>query len=422
MSPPINDLKEQQALARFAAVSFIQQQRKAGWPLAQCLRVAAQKTWSERSYAASTLEEWFYLYQKGGFAALKPRGRKDRGQIRALTPEVCARLEELRRQHPRLSVRTLVRQLLEEGLLQPGEFSLSSIYRRLHACGLDARTLRTREHLGEGSGPQKAFECAFANELWMTDIMHGPTLAAKAPGKRPVGTRLFAFLDDCSRLVPAAAYYPGESLDCLLDTLRQGIQRRGIPLKIYSDNGKVFTCRHLKIVCANLNIQLLHAKPYHSWSKGKVERFFRTVQTDFQQRLSIKPVAHLDELNERFRIWLEKDYHQNAHSALQGQCPAERFRQRAAGHLRSAGDPGELDRLFLNQATRRVRRDATFSLHGRLYEVATSLRGEQIEVYYDPFQQERPVEVHVRGHYCQQARILNKNLNANTSLNYESQH
>jgi len=419
MSQPANDLKEQQALARFAAVSFIQQQRKAGWPLSQCLRAAAQKAWPERHYAVSTLEEWFYLYQKGGFEALKPRGRKDRGQVRALTPEVCTRLEALRREHPRLSVRTLVRQLLEEGLLQPGGFSLSSIYRRLHASGLDARTLCSREHLSEGAGPQKAFECAFANELWMTDIMHGPTLSPATPGKRPVGTRLFAFLDDCSRLVPAAAYYPGESLDCLLNTLRQGIQRRGIPLKIYSDNGKVFTCRHLKLVCANLNIQLLHAKPYHSWSKGKVERFFRTVQTDFQQRLSINPVANLDELNERFRAWLEKDYHQNAHSALQGQCPAERFRQRAAAHLRSAGE--DLDRLFLNQVTRRVRRDATFSLHGRLYEVATSLRGEQIEVHYDPFS-ERPVEVHVRGHYCQQARLLNKILNANTSLNYETKH
>ncbi len=410
-----NDPKEQQALARFAAVSFIKQQRKAGWPLSQCLKAASERPWPERHYAASTLEEWFYLYARGGFEALKPTGRKDRGQVRSLSPQVCSRLEQLRLEHPKLTVRSLVRRLLKEGALEPGGFSLSSIYRHLNARGLDARTLRARENLSDGVGPQKAFESPFANELWMTDIMHGPTLAG-LEGKRPVGTRLFAFIDDCSRLCTAAAYYPSESLDCLLDTLRQAIKRRGIPLKLYSDNGKVFTSGHLKVVCANLDIRLLHARPYHSWSKGKVERFFRTVQTDFQQRLPFEPVATLDELNERFHIWLEKDYHQSIHSSLEGQSPAERFRSRCA-HLRSAGE--DLERLFLNQTTRRVRRDATFSLDGRLYEVSPSLRGEKIEVRYDPFTHER-VDVYVRGNYCQHARLLNKNLNFKSSNNYES--
>jgi putative transposase len=410
-----NDPKEQQALARFAAVSFIKQQRKGGWPLSQCLKAAAERPWLDRNYAISTLEEWFYLYAQGGFEALKPKGRKDRGEVRSLTPEVCSRLERLRREHPKLTVRSLVRQLLKEGALKPGEFSLSSIYRSLNARGLDARSLRAQEHLGEGAGPQKAFESPFANDLWMTDIMHGPTLAA-ADGKRPVGTRLFALIDDCSRLVTGAIYYPSESLDCLLDTFRHAIKRRGIPLKLYSDNGKVFTCRHLKVVCANLDIQLLHARPYHSWSKGKIERFFRTVQTDFQQRLPFDPVSNIEELNRRFHIWLEKDYHQSLHSSLEGQSPIERFRQRSA-HLRTAGE--DLERYFLNETTRRVRRDATFSLDGRLYEVSPSLRGHKIEVRYDPFTHQR-IDVYVRGNYCQQARPLNKNLNFKSSNNYES--
>lgn len=44
-------------------------------------------------------------------------------------------------------MRSLVRRLLKEGVLEPGGFSLSSIYRYLHARGLDARSLRAREHL-----------------------------------------------------------------------------------------------------------------------------------------------------------------------------------------------------------------------------------------------------------------------------------
>ena len=407
------DPKQEQALARFAAVSFIKQQREAGWPLSQCLKAACERPWPRRHYAVSTLEEWYYLYMQGGFEALKPNGRKDRGQVRSLSAQTCDRLEQLRREHPRLTVRSLVRQLLKEGALEPGGFSLSSIYRHLNARGLDARTLRSKENLGEGAGPQKAFESPFANDLWMTDMMYGPTLSAE--GKRPVRTRLFALIDDCSRLCTAAAYYPDESLESLLDILRQGVKSRGVPLKLYSDNGKVFTSGHLRIVCANLDIQLLHARPYHSWSKGKIERFFLTVQTDFQQRLSFEPAAEIGELNERFSQWLEEDYHQRVHSSLQGQSPAGRFRDRSA-HLRSAG--GDLDRLFLHESTRRVRRDATFSLNGRLWEVSASLRGEKVQLRYDPFTYER-VEVYVRGIYCQQARSLNKNLNFKSSNNYE---
>lgn len=408
-----NEHHQQLALERFAAVSFVKQHREGGLPLSHCLKLAAERPWPHRRYAASTLEEWYYQYEKGGFEALKPKGRKDHGSVRALTAEVTAALEALRNQNPQLTVRTLVRRLLKDGVLRPGEFSLSSIYRHLHRCGLDTRSLRLRRDVGEGTGPQKAFESAFANDLWMTDMMYGPTLALE--GKRTVRTRLFAFVDDCSRLCTAARYYPGESFDYLLDTLRRAIECRGIPRRIYSDNGKVFTCAHLKVVCANLGIQLLHAKPYHSWSKGKVERLFRTMQSDFQQQLVFEPAHDLEDLNRRLQQWLEKDYHRREHSALQRESPAKRFADRGV-HLRLPGD--DLDRLFLHETTRRVRKDATFSLNGKLYEVSPSLRGEQIQVRYNPFTHER-VEVYARGHYCEPARKLDKVLNSNSSHNYE---
>src|SRR5205823_275066 len=68
-------------------------------------------------------------------------------------------------------------------------------------------------------------------------------------------------IDDCSRLVPHAQYYEGEQLRWFLDCLRQALARRGVPDKLYTDRGKIFLSSHLQIVCANLNIRLLHAKP-----------------------------------------------------------------------------------------------------------------------------------------------------------------
>ncbi|NLH72893.1 MAG: transposase family protein [Verrucomicrobia bacterium] len=138
-------------------------------------------------------------------------------------------------------------------------------------------------------GPTKAFECPLANQLWMADVSHGPTI--RLPSGQIIRTRLIATLDDCSRLVPHAQYYPDETLCCFLDTFKQALAKRGIPDKLYTDNGKIFTSHHLRIVCANLNIKLIHAKPYPAWSKGKMERWFRTVQSDFEAQLLLNHLA-----------------------------------------------------------------------------------------------------------------------------------
>ena len=161
----------------------------------------------------------------------------------------------------------------------------------------------------------------------MTDMMYGPTL--RLPNGKLIQTRLFGLLDDCSRVVPHAQYYDSEKLYWFLDCFRQGLAQRGFPDKLYTDQGKIFTSYHLQVVCANLGVRLCHAKPYAAWSKGKQERWFSTLQMDFEARLIIDPVHTLEELNARLWRWIETEYHQRPHSALGGQTPAERFAQRA---------------------------------------------------------------------------------------------
>ena len=122
-------------------------------------------------------------------------------------------------------------------------------------------------------------------------------------------------MGESSRLVPHGQYYDNEKLGPLLDCLKEAFKRRGLPEKLYTDQGKIFTCAHLQVVCANLKIKLLHARPYAAWSKGKIEKFFQTVQRDFQERLRLEPVWNLEGLNTRFWHWLESEYHRRAHSA-----------------------------------------------------------------------------------------------------------
>jgi len=397
------------ALARHAAASWIQEALKQHFTLARATALASERTWGGKTYSASTLEGWYYLLRHHGFEALQRRPRKDKGSRKALSPEACQALLEWRQKYPQLTIKVVVRQLVEQGTLQAGTFSLPSVYRFLAAHHLDARSIKHHPPPPQ-SGPTKAFECALANQLWMTDMMFGPTL--KLANGRVLHTRLFGLLDDCSRLVPHAQYYEGEKLCWFLDCFRQGLARRGFPEKLYTDQGKIFTSYHLQIVCANLGVRLCHAKPYAAWSKGKQERWFRTLQQDFEARLVIDPVHSLEELNARLWRWIEGEYHQRPHSALEGQTPAERFAQRAV-NLRSADPQTDWEALFLSRVERRVRLDATFSLQGQLWEAPVHLRGQIIEIRFDPFEWRR-VEIWCQEKYVGPARRCDKQLNAKT--------
>ena len=404
----------ERALARHAALSWVEQLLADGYRLNRALALCSERPWGERLYAPATIEEWYYAHRSGGFAALQRKTRSDKGTRKALSPEACQALRQLRLEHPQLKVQALVRRLTELGVLLPGTFSLPSVYRFLSEEGLDHRSLKLAP-ANVIAGPTKAFETGRANELWMADLMVG--LSLKLSTGKTLLTRLFGLLDDCSRLVPHAQYYGEEKLPCFLDTFRQGIAQRGFPDKLYTDQGKVFTSQHLHIVCANMGIRLIHAKPYHAWSKGKLERFFRTLQEDFQARLVFAPVHSLDQLNQRFWQWLEREDHQRPHSSLGGQSPAQRFAQRALG-LRTPSPDTDWQRLFLTRAQRRVRLDATISLEGQLWEVPVHLRGRLVQLRYNPFDWQR-VEVWLKDQFIALATRCNKNLNAKTFSAYD---
>lgn len=170
---------------------------------------------------------------------------------------------------------------------------------------------------------------------------------------------------------------------------------------------------HLRVVCAKLGIKLVHAQPFHSWSKGKIERFFGTVQRDFEAALCLAPVASLAELNQRFWQWLEQEYHQRPHAGLNGESPAARFAARSQA-IRTLPAAQDLEAMFLAAAKRRVRMDATVSLEGHLWEVATHLRGQLITLHYDPFTWKRVEVYNAQGQWIGPALRCNKQLNSST--------
>lgn len=399
------------ALARFALISRMQELLRTPVPLKVALDTVSSACLLEldgqsKPVPRRTLEDWWYAYQHGGFAALHPKDRSDRGVPRKLTPEQERQILESVKAHPGIPVKVLYRHWKEADPKLP---ALSAVYRALQRQSLDQRSRRylVRQAI---SGPTKAFEAPWVNELWMSDFSPGPFLTV--PGqKKALSTQLCALSDDHSRVVPYAAYYTAADTRSFHQSLKQALQRRGLPRKLYTDQGRPFTNDHTRVICANLGIRLLHAKPYHAWSKGKIERLFFTIQSDFEATLRLpgQAPASLDELNGRLADWLQSIYHVRLHEGI-GMSPNERFAQ-GSRQVRALDPHLDLDGLFYMQLLRVVRKDGTVRLENQLYEVDLALRGLEVRLRFDPWTFAR-VEVDYRGQSFGLARRVDRQLNS----------
>ena len=204
------------------------------------------------------------------------------------------------------------------------------------------------------------FECAAPNEMWTGDALHGPRIAGRK-------AYLFCFLDDHSRAVMAARWGYFEDTVRLAAALRPALAARGVPARLYTDNGSAFVDAAVNRAAARLGIKITHSAPGRPEGRGKIERFFRTVREEFLVEIGDgSGVADLAELNRLFTAWCERVYHARPHSET-GQPPMERW---LAGAPFPVPDSAQLREAFLWSEHRIVRKDATLSLFGVLYQVS----------------------------------------------------
>ena len=76
-------------------------------------------------------------------------------------------------------------------------------------------------------------------------------------------------IDDATRVIPFAAFAYAENTTAFLPVFKHAIARRGLPARLYVDNGANFRSQQLALVCAKLGIALIHARPYQPAGKSK---------------------------------------------------------------------------------------------------------------------------------------------------------
>ena len=336
---------------------------------------------SRRSVSPTTLARWERAYRQHGFDGLKPQSRSDRGACRAISPQTLDRAETLKREQPLRSARSIIRILSLDTTnpISEDQIAPRTLRRHLAARGATAAQLLAEQR----PKPYRRFERSHFGDLWQGDAMHGPQLPDPADPDRLRQVFLFAFLDDHTRLVPHAQFYWNEQLPRMEDCFKRAISRHGRPLAVYVDQGSVYRAHQFNTICASLGIQRILGTPYYPEGRGKIERFFQFVQSDFLPELARSSVSSLRQLNESLLAWIEVVYHTKLHSQT-GQSPLERLRQDAAPSTRPA-DPEQLRQAFLHRATRKVTKSATFSFHNNRFRVPAYLRRQSVELRFDPF-------------------------------------
>lgn len=352
-----------------------------------------------RSLSVDTLLDWAQRYRREGLSALAPKPRQDRGQPRVITPQTAALIERLKRENPHRTGTALLQQLTGEH--QQASLSASTLYRFLRDHGLTEREL-----LLQKAAAHKKYEAEFANQIWQSDMLFGPWVQRPSGGKMQVF--LQATLDDASRLIPHAQFYPDQGLDSYLDCLRQAVGTRGVPTRLYMDNGKIYRSPQLARIAASIGILTVHTPPYQPEGRGKIERFFRSVREQFLANLDPNVLLTLEQLNDRLWHWLDTFYHRSEHSSL-GTTPLLRW-QRDIERIRQLPPSTDLRRLFFHRADRLVRRDSTFVLRHRFFEAPPHLAGKRIEVRFDPLDLTR-LEIYWEGQSQGMARLVDAILN-----------
>jgi putative transposase len=352
------------------------------------------------SLSVDTLLDWALRYRRGGFPALAPQPRCDRGRLRVVPPQLAELIERLKRENPHRTGMTLLRELaLVSGTDAPA-ISPATLYRFLKQRGLTARQLLA-------APAHKKFEAERSNQIWQSDMLFGPYIQRSGGGR--MQAFLYAVLDDASRLIPHAQFYPHQGLDAFLDCLRQAVAARGVPIRLYVDNGKVFRSGQLARIAASMGMVIVHTPPYQPQGRGKIERFFRSLREQLLANLDPHRTLALEDLNQRLWVWIEQVYHRSQHSGL-GTTPLLRW-QRDIEQVRQLPPATDLRRLFFYRLHRLVRRDSTFKLRGQFYEVASHLEGETIEVRFDPLDRSQ-VEIYFHEEAHGVARPVNAVVNA----------
>ena len=358
-----------------------------------CAKVYDSPLGLKKEYAPSTIKEWLRLYKTKGIDGLYPKNRSDKGESRKLKAEVKELVISLKKANPKRTAKSIYQEIIITTKVKPFELSLSTVQRYIK--NLD---LSTDSNIKD----RRAFEFENANDCWQSDISVGPYLTINGVKHE---TYIVAFLDDASRLIVSCKAFKSDNLLSVLEVFKDAVATRGVPKKVFFDNGKVYRSGQMELICASLGCALCFAEPYSPQSKGKIERWFQTLQKQWQQLIDTSAFKSIDELNKSLNEYVELNYNRSYHTGIKDK-PINKFLANIDNIKRFTEQ--ELRNVFLYRVERKVKNDSTVSIDKEIYEVPSKYIGSKLYIRYDPTNNEEAFIFSENGERLERIVKVNK--------------
>ena len=214
-------------------------------------------------YSPGTFACWESDFRKGGFDALIPKERSDKGHTRKLDADVIAKIYDLREKYPRLTATGIRDKMIMDGFIKESDASVATFQRFIKKNNLKGAS-------APGQKDRKAFEEEFATGMYQADTLYGPFITENGVPKR---TYCIMILDDKSRMIVGGKFFYEDNSVNFLHVFKEAVASYGIPQKLYVDNGASYKNSQLPLICGQLGTILIHTPVRDGASKGYVKNY-----------------------------------------------------------------------------------------------------------------------------------------------------
>ncbi|MCD6364816.1 MAG: DDE-type integrase/transposase/recombinase [Planctomycetes bacterium] len=338
-------------------------------------RDAAKRTYTNPSGADTTLstttiERWYYSYQRDGFDGLIPKRRNDTGRSRKLDEDMMEQINYLKKEYPRIPATLIHQKLLSNGTIIKGTVSLSTINRYVNQLNYENRYTNNKD--------MRRYERPHINEVWCGDSSVGPYLMVD--GKKHK-VWIIAMMDDASRMITGIDLFFNDNTVNVMSVLKSAVSKFGRPRRLNFDNGSSYKNKQITLLSARIGTTLNYNPPYTPTGKAKIERFFLTLKQQWMSQLNMNDFSTLDMLRSSLMTYIQL-YNQREHSSLNGASPMDRFFSESEIIKRLSSE--QIEKSFLLEIERRVSADNVIVVDGVEYEVHYRYSKLRITLRYSP--------------------------------------
>jgi transposase InsO family protein len=308
--------------------------------------------------------KWLSRHQRGD-ADLADLSRRPHASPHRCPAALEALVTGVRDEHPAWGARKIASFLARQGHEPP---AVSTVHQILRRCG------RVAPPAGKPGEPYKRFEMEAPNRLWQMDFKGHKPLAGGA------SCHPLTVLDDHSRFAICLAACADEKGQTVRTHLEAAFRVYGLPEAMFVDNGGPWgytldePWTRFGVWLIKLGVRLIHSRPYHPQSRGKIERLHRSLEAEvftFAQPRDLKAAQRaLDRWRATYNL-------ERPHEALGLDVPASRYRISA----RAMPEPLPQVEYDEGETVRAVSTTKAYvSFRGRLWKVPQAFCGERLAI------------------------------------------